>query len=108
MCAGVIGWVDFGVILWVWVVGGPDLADALGMNGWLGQVGLGQMGQMGHSGGWDQRGWDQLVRSMRGAIEDRSHVVHLGIGLGVVLVVWINWKLAQWILGHFESPKQGM
>ncbi len=96
----IIGWVDFGVICRFGLLVGLIWLMLWEMNDWLGQLVLGQMENAG--------GWDQLVRSMRGAIEDRSHVVHLGIGVGVILVVWINWKLAKWILGHFESPKEGM
>ena len=71
------------------------------MSDRVGQFVLGQMGQVGNVG------WDQLVTSMRGAIEDRSHAMNLGIGIGVVLVVWINWRLARWVLGQLENPKRG-
>ncbi len=72
------------------------------MHGQLGQLVLEQMGQVGQMG---NIGWDQLVTSMRGAIEDRSHVVHLGIGVGVILVVWINWQVARWALGQLDASK---
>jgi len=41
-------------------------------------------------------GWSELVESMRSAIGDRSHALHLGIGLAVLLGVWVNWRLARW------------
>jgi len=50
-------------------------------------------------------GWDLLVKSMSGAIHDRSQVVHLGYGLAAVLFVWVNYRLAKWILRRMESPQ---
>jgi hypothetical protein len=47
--------------------------------------------------------WGQLVDSMRGAIEDRSHVMNLGIAVGVVVVIWVNWSVAKWVLNHFNG-----
>ena len=91
-------WAFFGCSLWVWVVGRGDLADGVGMSDRFGQFVLGQVGNI---------GWDQLVTSMRGAIEDRSHVVNLGIGVGVILVVWINWRVARWVLGQLDASEPG-
>lgn len=48
-------------------------------------------------------GWDSLVKSMRGAIEDRSHVVNIGYAAAFVVIVWINWRIAKWILRHFQT-----
>jgi hypothetical protein len=43
------------------------------------------------------------VHSLKGAIDDRSHVVILGIALGVVVVVYVNWKLAKWLVSQSGS-----
>jgi len=50
-------------------------------------------------------GWDLLVQSMQGAIDDRSHVVKLGYAIGAILFVWINYRLAKWILSRFDRPQ---
>jgi hypothetical protein len=67
------------------------------MNDQIGHLVLGQVGEV---------GWDSLVESMRGAIADRSHVTHLGYVIGIVLVVWINWRVAKWILRHLSMNDQ--
>lgn len=36
--------------------------------------------------------------SLKGAIEDPSHVNTLGIALGVALAVWANYRIARWLL----------
>lgn len=43
-------------------------------------------------------GWGDVVRSLKGAIEDPSHVNTLGIVVGVVLVVWVNYRIARWLM----------
>lgn len=43
-------------------------------------------------------GWGDVVRSLKGAIEDPSHVHSLGIVLGVVLGVWVNYRIARWLM----------
>lgn len=45
-----------------------------------------------------QAGWGDVVESLKGAIEDPSHVNTLGIVLGVVLVVWVNYRIARWLM----------
>lgn len=50
-----------------------------------------------------QVGWDEVVHSLKGAIDDRSHVVILGIALGVVVLVYVNWKLAKWLVSQSGS-----
>jgi len=43
-------------------------------------------------------GWDDVVDSLKGAIEDPSHVNTLGIALGLVLAVWVNFRIARWLM----------
>jgi small neutral amino acid transporter SnatA (MarC family) len=50
-------------------------------------------------------GWDSVVRSMQGALDDRSHVTHLGYAIAAVAFVWINYRLAKWIMRHLESAQ---
>lgn len=51
-----------------------------------------------------QAGWGDVVDSLKGAIEDRSHVVVLGVAIGVLVVIWANWRIAKWLLA--QSNKQ--
>jgi|GEM_PF-2852706 len=59
------------------------------LNADIGEALQGQVGDV---------GWDTMVHSMRGAIEDRSHAIHLGVAVGVLLFVWGNYLLAKWVL----------
>jgi len=56
------------------------------------------------AGSLAQSGWGDVVSSLKGAIEDRSHVTVLGIAAGLLLVLWVNWRLARWLLS--QSHKQ--
>jgi len=50
-------------------------------------------------------GWDSVVRSMQGALDDRSHVTHLGYAIAAVAFVWINYRLARWLMSRLESTQ---
>ena len=50
-----------------------------------------------------QAGWDDVVRSLKGAIEDPTHVNILGIALGLMVAVWVNYRIAKWLLGQPRS-----
>ncbi|MDF1810482.1 MAG: hypothetical protein P1U42_12400 [Phycisphaerales bacterium] len=63
------------------------------LNASMGQTLQGQVGDV---------GWDTMVHSMRGAIEDQSHVIILGITLGVLVFVWVNYRLAKWLLKRLD------
>ena len=52
-----------------------------------------------------QAGWDRVVRSLEGAIQDRSHAIALGWVLGLALVTWANFRLVRWLLGR-EGPRR--
>ncbi len=51
-----------------------------------------------------QAGWADVVDSLQGAIEDRSHVVVLGVVLAVLVVIWANWRIAKWLLSQSNKP----
>lgn len=51
-----------------------------------------------------QAGWGDVVDSLQGAIEDRSHVVVLGVVVVVLVVVWVNWRVAKWLLSLPHKP----
>ncbi|MBL4697595.1 MAG: hypothetical protein JKX70_02055 [Phycisphaerales bacterium] len=51
--------------------------------------------------------WNELVKSMNGAIDDPSHTIILGCAIGFVLVLWIHWKIGKWVFHKLETPKQG-
>jgi hypothetical protein len=50
---------------------------------------------------------------MSDAISDPSHTMTLGYALGALLVLWVNFRLARWVLGklggagpaHKENPQ---
>lgn len=54
----------------------------------------------------DPSGWGELVDSMSGALNDRSHATGLGYALVVVVFIWINWRIARWMLGRVLTPKR--
>lgn len=44
-----------------------------------------------------REGWDAVVQSMKGAIEDRTHVVILAVAVGLLLLIYINYRIARWL-----------
>ena len=48
--------------------------------------------------------WEDLVTSMSDAISDPSHTMTLGYALGAMLFLWINFRLARWVLRKLEGP----
>lgn len=48
--------------------------------------------------------WSELVESMQQALDDRSHVTNLGYALGLALILYINFKVARWLMRQL-SPK---
>ena len=52
-------------------------------------------------------GWAQAVKSMHAAIEDPSHVMYLGCGLGLIVLVWVNWRVARWIYRGVKASDSG-
>ena len=54
---------------------------------------------------WGMDAWAELVISMNDAIEDRSHVVYLGYAASVVLLVWVHWRVAKFVLRQFERAQ---
>lgn len=55
----------------------------------------------------EELGWGDLVQSMRGAIEDRSHVVNMGYAFAALVFIWINWRMARLILRWLQAPEHG-
>ncbi len=49
--------------------------------------------------------WAELVKSMNDAIEDRSHAINLGYAAGLVLLVWVHWRVAKFVLRQFERAQ---
>ena len=50
-----------------------------------------------------QAGWGDVVSSLKGAIEDRSHVSILGIALGIMVLFWVNYRIARWLLSQSQT-----
>lgn len=50
-----------------------------------------------------QSGWNDVVRSLKGAIDDPSHINVLGIAAAVMIAVWVNYRLARWLLARSQS-----
>lgn len=50
------------------------------------------------AGSLAQSGWSDVVDSLKGAIDDRSHVIVLGVAAGVLVVIWANWRVARWLM----------
>ena len=42
-------------------------------------------------------GWSAVVESMEAALSDPTHVIVLGIAVGVVIVLYVNYRVARWI-----------
>ena len=42
-------------------------------------------------------GWSAMVDSMQAAIEDRSHLVGLGVAAGIIVMVYANYRVARWL-----------
>jgi hypothetical protein len=82
-----------------------DGVASLGLGGDLGDTVCMGMVLLEHAlGTLAQTGWGDVVDSLKGAIEDRSHVVTLGIAAAVVLSVWVNYKVAKWLLSLPHKP----
>lgn len=48
-------------------------------------------------------GWGQVVDSMRGAIDDRSHAVSLGILVGLIVIAYGNYCLLKLVLSKRDQ-----
>ena len=40
--------------------------------------------------------WDELVQSMHDGFDGAGHAINLAIGIGVLVLFWINVRLARW------------
>ena len=48
--------------------------------------------------------WEELVTSMHDAISDPSQSLMLGCAIAVVIAIWVNYRLARWLIRKFSSP----
>jgi len=50
--------------------------------------------------------WDTLVRSMESALDGGKAVGILAIALAGGLVLWVNFRLARWIVRTLDTPRR--
>ncbi|MGV6814233.1 MAG: hypothetical protein ACWA5W_04385 [Phycisphaerales bacterium] len=48
--------------------------------------------------------WEELVTSMNDAISDPSQSLMLGCAIAIVLAIWVNYRLARWLIHKSSGP----
>ena len=47
-------------------------------------------------------GWGAIVESMENAFSDPKHVIILGIAVVIIVVVYVNYRVAKWLENQAE------
>lgn len=47
-------------------------------------------------------GWSAIVESMESAFSDPKHVIILGIAVVIIVVVYVNYRVAKWLENQAE------